>query len=81
MKLPLLFVLLLLPPRKNPPRPRRVPEYVVVSLLDLPPKQKKTVEMSRHAQAAHSNPNAYFPNVAVWPFNLKLLRPLTYAAL
>ena len=50
-------------------------------MLDAPPTQNRIVARTRQAIEAHSKPKLYLPIDAVWLFDLKLLRPITYAAL
>lgn len=78
MKLPLDLVVFLRP---------KYPFLLLVEVVALlffevtPATQNMTMARKKHATAAHINPKAYLPKVAVWPFELKLFRPLTKAAL
>lgn len=78
MKLPLDLVVFL-----RPKYPRLLPvEAVVLLFFEVTPATKKmTMARKKHATAAHMKPKAYLPRLAVWPFELKLFRPLTKAAL
>ena len=85
MKLPRFRVLFFRWKRLNRP-PDRLFFRVEGPRLDLrlgaaPPRQKRIVERSRQAVAAHMKPKLYLPRSAERPADRKLWRPRTNAAL
>lgn len=56
-------------------------ELVRRSDLPVPDMQYRMLEIKRSTTAVHIHPNAFGPTLDGWPFDEKLLRPLTYPAL